>query len=447
MTLQSTPCRAGLLGLVLLALLGFSSPSFAANPLGFAVYPAPAGVGDSAGEPSIGVDWKTNNVMYIAALQTLRVHFNDCSSPAQATWQDKSSLTTSVVTLDPILYTDPVTGRTFSSQLATACSLMAFSDNDGDSWLPSMGCGINSGIDHQSVGGGPFAPPLTRAPGGLLYPNAVYYCSQDVAIAQCALSLTGGLTFGPAVPIYNITQCGGLHGHVKVGPDGTVYVPNRNCNGEQGVAVSQNNGVTWTVSHVTGAASSTFDPSVAVDASGKAYIGMVIGGFPYVSTSTDHGATWSTPQDVGISAGIQNAAFPVMVAGDGGRAAVGFLGAAQGGPATGSDTTSPIVWYAYVAETTDGGTTWTTVNATPGDPVQRGDICTQGTTCAAARNLLDFNDMAVDRQGRILFAFADGCVGACVSGGPNSGTAKATIARQSTGPRMFAAFDGITTCP
>jgi hypothetical protein len=415
--------------------------------LGFAAYPAPAGLGVSSGEPSIGVDWKTNNVMYIAGLQTLRVHFDDCSSPAQATWLDKSFTTTSTLSLDPILFTDPTTGRTFSSQLATACSLMAFSDNDGDSWLPSMGCGVNSGVDHQTVGGGPFAPPLTRSAGGLLYPNAVYYCSQDVAIAQCAVSLDGGITFGPAVPIYNLTQCGGLHGHIKVGPDGTAYVPNKSCNGVQGVAVSENNGLTWSVRPVPGTSPSLFDPAVAVDHDGKAYIGMVVNGFPTVAVSTNHGTTWTNLQNLGTAAGIQNAAFPVMVAGDGGRAAFGFLGATQGGTATGSNTNSSVVWYAYVAETTDGGATWTTVNATPGDPVQRGDICAMGTTCAAARNLLDFNDMAVDNQGRILFAFADGCVGSCVSGGPNSGTARAAIARQTTGPRMFAAYDGITTCP
>ena len=52
------------------------------------------------------------------------------------------------------------------------------------------------------------------------------------------------MTFGPAVPIYT-DQCGGLHGHVKVAPDGTVYVPNRGCGGTQGGVVSEDNGITW----------------------------------------------------------------------------------------------------------------------------------------------------------------------------------------------------------
>jgi uncharacterized repeat protein (TIGR01451 family) len=77
--------------------------------------------------------------------------------------------------------------------------------------------------------------------------------------------------------------------------------------------------------------------------------------------------------------------------------------------------------------------------------VQRGSICVAGTTCSANRNLLDFNDIDVDAQGRVLAAYADGCVGSCASGGPNSFTAKATIARQTSGKRLFAQFDSPAT--
>jgi hypothetical protein len=95
-------------------------------------YTPPAGVGTSAGEPSIGVDQRTGKVMYVAGTETLRVSFNDCSSPASGSWEDVSALQTSQVTFDPILYTDPTLGRTFVSQLLpTKLSLMAFTDNDG----------------------------------------------------------------------------------------------------------------------------------------------------------------------------------------------------------------------------------------------------------------------------------------------------------------------------
>jgi len=95
----------------------------------------------------------------------------------------------------------------------------------------------------------------------------------------------------------------------------------------------------------------------------------------------------------------------------------------------------------YVAHTFDGGKTWLTADATPNDAVQRGSICTGGTTCGDDRNLLDFIDVTVDKQGRVLVAYADGCVDTCVKGSGPSQSAYATIARQSSGKRLFAQFD------
>lgn len=416
----------------LLAALLPCSAAFAVPPT-YDLYPAPAPFGQEAGEPSLGVNWNSGNVLYIAGLETLRVSFDDSVAPAAATWDDVTFPLTGLLTLDPILYTDPQTGRTFVAQLAGPASLMAFSDDDGASWLPSTS-GLASGVDHQTVGGGPLAAPLP----GVGYAHGVYYCSQAVALAGCALSLDGGLTFNPPIPIYNLLQCSGLHGHVKVAPDGTVYVPNKGCGSQQAVAVSANNGLTWTVRKVPGSTPGSSDPSVGLASDGTAYFGFVgADGHAKVAVSHNKGATWSAPKDVGAAFGIQNAAFPAVVAGARDRAAVAFLGTPTGGNGTGSDASFAGVWHLYIATTTDGGATWTTVNATSGDPVQRGSICLDGTTCGSARNLLDFMDIAVDAEGRVLVGFADGCVGACVSGPPNSGTALGTIARQSGGPRLF----------
>jgi hypothetical protein len=74
--------------------------------------------------------------------------------------------------------------------------------------------------------------------------------------------------------------------------------------------------------------------------------------------------------------------------------------------------------------------------------VQRGSICTGGTTCGDDRNLLDFMDITVDKQGRVLVGWADGCTGACArAGGTQNADALATITRQTGGPRLFAACD------
>ncbi len=114
--------------------------------------------------------------MYIASLQTLRVNWDDCASPAAPNWQDVSFPTTSTITLDPILFTDFGAGRfspsrTFVSQLGPKTSFLAYSDDNGESYLQSQGSGINSGVDHQTVGGGPYSK--NSEPLHPLYPNAM----------------------------------------------------------------------------------------------------------------------------------------------------------------------------------------------------------------------------------------------------------------------------------
>ena len=441
-------------------------PVSTAQPPTYQNHTPPATLGQRAGEPTIGLNWKTGNAMFIASLQTLRVSFNDNVSPATSTWVNKSAPNTSITSFDPILFTDSGTNRTFVSQLLPSkVSLMSFTDDDGETWTPSQGSGINSGVDHQTVGGGPYAKNADGSlKGGAVlltaYPNAVYYASQDIAVAEIARSDSGGLTFGVAVPMYDLTQCGGLHGQIKVAPDGTVYVPNKSCGGKQGVVVSEDNGLTWSIRTVPGSTSGRTDPSLGIATDGTIYLGYANGdGTPRIAVSRDRGQTWSDDQNVGHYQGIKNTVFPAVTAGDPDRAAFFFLGSNVGGSqGTGTDQTSPYyngVWYGYISTTYDGGKTWVTVNATPNDPIQRGVVCTNGTTCpSGTRNLLDFNDMEVDKQGRVVAAVADGCTSAgCIAGVDknadgqfntrfdNDGARRALIIRQGTGLGLFKAYD------
>jgi len=414
----------------------------------YRIQPAPAGVGSGAGEPSIGVNWDSHNVMYQAGLRTLRVGFDDSTSPALASWEAVESLFTGVFSFDPIMYTDSLTGRTVVSQLVSAegyppgCSLTAFTDDDGENWTPSQGCGIPAGSDHQTLGGGPFAHiPGGTSPLDLAHPGAVYYCAQELVTAFCSLSIDGGLTFGDGVPIYTLVDCGGLHGHVKVGPEGVVYVPNKGCGPHQAVVVSEDNGTTWHVRQVPTSSPGTSDPSVGIGASGRVYFGYgASDGHAHVAVSYDHGVHWLNDIDVGAQQGIQNMVFPAVVAGDDDRAAFAFLGTRTPGNFQGPDFDGE--WHLYVASTFDGGQTWITADATPKDPVQRGCIWLQGGS-NPCRNLLDFMGATVDAVGRVLVGFADGCRGPCVNGEVVTHEAKATIARQSGGRRMFAAFDPV----
>ncbi|HUR01720.1 MAG TPA: sialidase family protein, partial [Nonomuraea sp.] len=399
-------------------------PPSSAEPPTYRAFVAPAPLGQSAGEPSIGLS-ASGRAFFLSELETLRVTFND-ANPAGTLWENKPATNTSLATFDPILFTDPYTHRTFVSQLLpTKASLMSFTDDEGETWTPSMGSGINSGVDHQTIGGGPFRPGVLGRGPITPYPNAVYYASQDIGLAEIALSRDGGQTFELAVPMWNLTQCSGLHGHIKVAPDGTVYVPNKSCSGRQGVAVSEDNGLTWAIRTVPGSTPGETDPSVGIGSDGTVYFGFANGdGTAKVAVSRDRGLTWRQPYDVGYALGIRNIVFPAMAAGDPDRAAYFFLGSTTAGAAgTGTDRAFDGTWYGYIATTYDRGQTWVTVNATAGDPVQRGVICTAGTTCASnTRNLLDFNDLEIDRLGRPHAAFADGCVSAaCIQGQDRSG--------------------------
>jgi len=205
------------------------TPTPATEPAGtprFFNYLAPVGVADDAGEPSIGVNWKAERinggipdggtVNYFGGFlpYMLRVRFNDSFTPAKASWEKKALTVATAPRLagDPIMFTDHQTGRTFVSQeygLTPAGSTMEYTDNDGDTFTPSEGSGAPSGIDHQTVGGGPYHAPVPTG-ANPLYPNGVWYCSQAIADAVCSLSLDGGTTFGPAVPMYTLADCGGI---------------------------------------------------------------------------------------------------------------------------------------------------------------------------------------------------------------------------------------------
>jgi len=131
------------------------------------------------------------------------------------------------------------------------------------------------------------------------------------------------------------------------------------------------------------------------------------------------------------------------VAADGGRAAVAFYGSTTGGD--GSANSFNGVWHLYVANTFDGGQTWTTTDVTPNDPMQRGCIWAHGGA-DICRNLLDFFDMTVDKQGRVEVGYVDGCTdGTCAQAAltakGNAYTARGVIARQSSGRRLIAKFD------
>jgi len=423
-------------------------------------FSAPAGVADYAGEPSIGSNWKSGNTLFTSNTDEYTVTFNDKALTSK--WTNVNTDPTdpsNKISLDPIGWTDHLTGRTIVSQLYLACSATAYSDDDFKTpATPSEGCGTGiNGFDHQTIGGGPYPAGMSGS-----YRHAVYYCSQGGALvlgkAYCSRSDDGGVTFGTPVALWN-TECSGIHGHVQVGPDGTVYVPNAVCGNRQGVAVSRDGGQTWKVRTIPGSIAGQSDPYVAVGLDNTLYVAYADGtGEARVAISRDHGKTWMRNLNVGSLAGIRNTEFAMVAAGNGNRASVAFLGthtpgstqAAAFGKSADGKTFTGGAWHLYVATTYNRGATWKMVDATPGDPVQRGCIWNSGGS-NPCRNLLDFDGITIDKTGRVMVGFADGCVGAAID--PASSCIASTkvsanglvnhgaIVRQLTGKTLYSKYD------
>jgi hypothetical protein len=437
----------------------------------FVSYNPPATVttrGDGVSEPTMGVNIGTNKAYMLFTYDVLEAAFDDSTTPAMATWRNLGT-GGAPATADPFMTVDQhrlpdgsVNDRVWIAQLLAASSYMAWNSSSGTSstWTRSLtGPGQVHGVDNQSIAAGPYPnntkPSTARSDAN--YPHALYYCSHSGVNAFCSRSDDGGLTFNTSKPIFPLDGNCSNHGHVKVGGDGTVYVPmNNSCGGHEGVSLSIDAGETWHYISVPGTTNGRWDSSIAIANDGKTiWYGygeegddrpMIIKGTLDKSDPANPTIQWQEPAvDVGAPAGLTNIVFPTVVAGDPDRAAMIFHGTTTEGD-SGDMASFPASaeWYLWVATTTDGGRNWQLSNATPNDPTQKGSICDRGTACDNQpddRNLLDFMDADIDGEGRILIGYADGCVDNCVAAGPNSFSQRGYIARQATGKRMYARFD------
>ena len=92
------------------------------------------------------------------------------------------------------------------------------------------------------------------------------------------------------------------------------------------------------------------DPSVGTSKNGRVYLGFADNdNHPVIALSEDHGQSWHDVKDVGAAAGIKNAVFSEVVAGDDNRAAFAFLGTSTAGSL--QSRPFPGVWYMCVATT------------------------------------------------------------------------------------------------
>ena len=155
-------------------------------------------MGRGAGEPSVGSNWATGVANFQSDLETLFITFDDSCSllNPKASWVNRRAPTSVFIDSDPIGFTDRglTKGRVFASELTLLSPntvKISHSDDDGLTWIVAQSGGLASAVDHQTIGGGIYHTPI---PSGVnpAYPNAIYYCSQDIAAALCARSDDGG---------------------------------------------------------------------------------------------------------------------------------------------------------------------------------------------------------------------------------------------------------------
>lgn len=416
-------------------------------------------VGRRAAEPTIGVN-RNNTAFFAAGAFDSVVGVDGVARLARTvvmrsrnkgkTWDPISpafplselSTTEPPFSLDPMIHVDPATGRVYSVELYVGCSWAVFSDDEGFTWKRNMlACGqpVN---DHHTI-------MTATPPAGLStigYPNMLYYCFNRVADSSCGRSLDGGSTFSPAgtaftgVDAVSGNVCGGLHGHLAADNVGRLFLPKGHCN-LPWTAISNDGAITWTRANITKhTPMDDHEVSVAVDRAGNIYAVWADRTFrlPFLSSSQDHGKTWSTPIMM-APPGVHEVNFPTITAGDSGRIAVLFPGSQS---SDFSDETRP--WNIYVVVSTtaldaDPTFTWTTAN-NPNDPVHRG-TCGPGRCDAEDRgSMFDFLDIQVSpADGAFWGTASDTCVGECVTNpqAPKLRPGQGVAIRQLKGPSLF----------
>ena len=132
-------------------------------------------------------------------------------------------------------------------------------------------------------------------------------------------------------------------------------------------------------------------PSMTVDqTTGTVYATWTDSHTVWVSSSTDHGQTWSSPTDVSTSGvGLATTLMPWVAARDG-KADVVFYGS------TSAQDSESAVWNVYDSQLSGGS--WSLDNLVSNTPNRIGPVCTQGSACAGNvnRELLDLFEVAED---------------------------------------------------
>lgn len=425
-------------------------------------------VGETGKEPSIGIT-SSGCMFFIAMEKPMR------SCDYGESWVDSKDITQAPFTSDPYGWVDLETDRIFNiHMMGLESTWIGWSDNDGESW---MGNPHDSGTtplnDHIKLATGPWVDSAFGVVGQLnpTYETAVYFCFNKLVGISCFTSFDGGASFEVGGNIVGLASTnGGLHGAITTAPDGTVYLTPRVPTPT--LILSKDNGLTWE-ERTMGQDAGTPDPrknsEVATDSESNAYHVWTGADFGiYMSRSTDSGDTWDQTSTRISPVEVISTAFPQVDAGDPGRIAFTYLGSEDadelnqtdidgnnwnGNPHYAMANVSYDIYVTYSLNALDENPTFHTYRLSD-DPVQIGSMCLNSGDCrtdegGSNRNLLDFNDLTIDLEGRVYIAFADGCIDACATGNnsqpQDSRAGRGSVYFMGNGPSLYVANGEMTS--
>jgi hypothetical protein len=235
--------------------------------------------------------------------------------------------------------------------------------------------------------------------------------------------------------------------HVDVsGPSGTGSVPNENdfvvgaIDSQGGIHVAYAAALgtqPWRVyySHTNGSSTP-----------GGTCTSPVLGG-----AAADYSAPIAINNNAGSAApGVHFAVMPAIAAGDPGRVDIAYYGTTHPVDGTYAPDSAPGTWFLHMAQTLDGGLTWSDTQASE-TPMHVQSICFLGISCTGTgdRNLIDFFEVRPDPSGRAVIIFTDDNntqPGPPVAGFPGAGLISEV--QQASGPGLFATVNsGVVSGP
>ena len=278
----------------------------------------------------------------------------------------------------------------------------------------------------------------------------------------------GPLVINPTL-LNTVPTAGGVTG----GTYPTLYeFMGTNSNGSE-VNISCDGGQTWNnVATSNGQAGGTTNDFVvgSMDANGELYTAYTVANDPnpwrvWFAHSTDttgtklgdcsvpvQGGKWSNPVALtgapstadGVAAtpipSENYAVMPWLTAGAAGKVDLVYYGTTHATPF--SPDNEAADWYMHMAQTLDGGSTWTDEQATE-TPMHRSSICFSGIGCTAQtppggdRNLLDFFQVKLDSNGRAVIIYTDDNNTAACAATCSKGIGLISELQQATGPSLL----------